>query len=273
MSNWTEGDVIANGVKLHYYRTGGDRPPVVLAHGITDNGLCWTPLARALENDYDLIMVDARGHGLSSVPEAGYTNADHAADHASVIQALGLDRPPLIGHSMGAIISAFLAAHYPHLTRGIVLEDPPWRARQERTSEQDRIARAEQWRADVIARKQLTFEQLIADGRAQRRNWSEDEFDPWAQAKLQVSPNVLDYVRGTNLYWSEYVPKIQCPVLLVTGDVERDAVVSSAVAQEVITMNPHVHVTHIAGAGHSIRREQFDAYLQAVRNFLGDLYP
>jgi pimeloyl-ACP methyl ester carboxylesterase len=83
---------------------------------------------------------------------------------------------------------------------------------------------------------------------------------------------VIDYVRGANLYWTEYVSKIQCPVLLVTADVQRDAVVSAAVAQEVAAMNPQVQVTHIAGAGHSIRREQFDACLQAVRNFLGEVY-
>ena len=40
---WTSGDVKANGITLHYYRTGnGTLPPVVLSHGYTDNGLCWT---------------------------------------------------------------------------------------------------------------------------------------------------------------------------------------------------------------------------------------
>ena len=64
MNNWTEGDVITNGVRMHYYRTGdGSKPPLVLCHGFSDSGLCWTPTARALEADYDVVMIDARGHG------------------------------------------------------------------------------------------------------------------------------------------------------------------------------------------------------------------
>jgi N-formylmaleamate deformylase len=49
MNNWPSGNVIANGIRIHYHRTGGDKPPVVLSHGSTDNGLYWTRVAQALE--------------------------------------------------------------------------------------------------------------------------------------------------------------------------------------------------------------------------------
>ena len=62
MSSWTSNTVDANGITLHYWRTGGDKPPLVLCHGITDNGLCWTRAARALEARFDVIMLDAHGH-------------------------------------------------------------------------------------------------------------------------------------------------------------------------------------------------------------------
>jgi len=51
--------------KVHYYRTGGARPAIVLCHGATDNGLCWSPVAGALAEDYDVIMPDSRWHGFS----------------------------------------------------------------------------------------------------------------------------------------------------------------------------------------------------------------
>ena len=54
MGTWTDEQVPANGISVHYLRTGGARPPVVLLHGLTDNGACWTRLARDLEADYDL---------------------------------------------------------------------------------------------------------------------------------------------------------------------------------------------------------------------------
>ena len=72
MTPWQSGDIEVNKLKLHYTRTGGDKPPVVLAHGFSDDGLCWTPVAKLLEADYDVIMVDARGHGRSDVPKRGY---------------------------------------------------------------------------------------------------------------------------------------------------------------------------------------------------------
>src|SRR5215472_4808053 len=101
MTEWSSGDVSANGIRIHYHRTGGDKPPLVLNHGATDNGLCWTRLARALEADYDLIMPDARGHGLSEAPASGYGTQERAADLAGLIEALRLDRPAVGGHSMG----------------------------------------------------------------------------------------------------------------------------------------------------------------------------
>jgi pimeloyl-ACP methyl ester carboxylesterase len=76
MARWVTGCCKANGTELHYLRTGGDKPPVVLLHGLTANGACWTPLARALENDYDVVMPDARGHGRSGKPADGYRYDD-----------------------------------------------------------------------------------------------------------------------------------------------------------------------------------------------------
>ena len=101
MGQWQSGDVTANGIKIHYTRTGGGKTPLVLNHGATDNGLCWTPVARALEADYDVTMPDARGHGLSAAPEEGYGAGEQAADLAGLIEALEIERPAVGGHSMG----------------------------------------------------------------------------------------------------------------------------------------------------------------------------
>ena len=72
MTGWMDGYVKSNGIRIHYYRTGGDKPPLVLNHGAMDDGLCWTRVARVLEQDYDVIMLDARGHGLSDSGQGDY---------------------------------------------------------------------------------------------------------------------------------------------------------------------------------------------------------
>jgi pimeloyl-ACP methyl ester carboxylesterase len=266
MAEWFSGDVVVNGVKIHYHRTGGDKPPVVLAHGITDSGLCWMRLARALEGEYDLIMYDARGHGLSDAPEKGYAPHDHAADLAGLVEALGLERPALVGHSMGAGNVAMAAATYHDLARCAVLEDPPWRA----AYDPEHVAMVEAWRADIVAKKSWTREEIIAEGRARHPTWADVEWEPWADAKLQVNPAVFDWVdpRASPTAWRDTVREITCPTLVVTADPALGAIVSPEVAQEVVGLNSSLHVSHIPGAGHNIRREQFEAYAEAVRGFL-----
>ena len=66
MQDWQLGDISSDGIRIHYYLTGGvDQSPLLLAHGFTDNGLCWTRTADALMSDFDVVMVDARNHGFS----------------------------------------------------------------------------------------------------------------------------------------------------------------------------------------------------------------
>ena len=112
---------------LHTDR-GGCPPseaPLVVAHGVTDAGLCWTPVARALEADYDVIMVDARGHGQSDAPDTGYGPTELAADLHEGITGLGFHRPVILGHSMGAVTTLVLAGTYPDFPGMILLVDPP----------------------------------------------------------------------------------------------------------------------------------------------------
>ena len=97
-----EGFVNTNGLKIHYYRTGGDLPQVVLNHGALDDGLCWPRVVEALGADYDLILPDARGHGKSDAGAGVYSSEVRAADLIGLIEALGLEKPVIGGHSMGA---------------------------------------------------------------------------------------------------------------------------------------------------------------------------
>jgi len=125
-THWTQNDITINGVSLHYWRTGdGSNPPLVLAHGFSDNSLCWLQTALDLEADYDIIMPDARGHGLSARIQPG-ERVDMGADLAGIIQALDLQRPIVGGHSMGAAVAFQLGVRYPEIPRALLLEDPPW---------------------------------------------------------------------------------------------------------------------------------------------------
>ena len=78
---------------------------LVLVHGLTDNGLCWTRIAKALQDDFDIVMFDARGHGGSTRMAAG-AESGAGNDIAEAIQGLDLRSPVVMGHSVGARAAA-----------------------------------------------------------------------------------------------------------------------------------------------------------------------
>jgi N-formylmaleamate deformylase len=271
---WQSHTVETNGITLNYIRTGGDKPVLILAHGVTDSGLCWTPVAKALEADYDIIMVDARGHGLSDGPESGYSSDFHAADIYGLINALGLNKPAILGHSMGAATSLALAGLYPDAIGAMLLEDPPawWLPAPPNSNEseaQKRIAGMREW---VASLKQKSREQLIEEERA-RTNWSDDELEPWADAKLQFSEHVLRIFGPSNaaaVDWAGIIKNIKVPSLLIYADPDKGGIIGPESAQSLVEIVPTLETAYIANAGHSIRRDQLDAYLQVVSAFLSE---
>jgi len=259
-AGWTSGTVEVTGGQLAYHRTGGPGPVVVLSHGLTDNGLCWFRLAQALAPDFDLILLDARGHGDSSpIPKGG---GDPARDIAEAIAALGLDRPVVMGHSVGGRATADYAGAHPDRVSKVILEDPVFLPPTDPAATARRQAR---FREQVEGFRAMSRAELIAMGRQTSPTWHEDDFPDWAAAKLRVDPEAFpDYPRP----WQEAVARISAPTLLIRGEAALGGLVTAEIAAEAMAINPNIRSIEIPGAGHNTRRENFDAYLAAVRDFL-----
>jgi pimeloyl-ACP methyl ester carboxylesterase len=280
ITTWPDAYVEANGIQIHYWRTGdGSKPPLVLCHGRTDNGLCWTPVARRLSSDFDVIMYDARGHGLSDAPDTGHNTEVRADDLAGVIAALGFDKPAVLGHSMGAATAAAAAAKYPDLFSKVALEDPSWRAEDSprRTmTEEERELWQEERRKQIVEEKKMSRVALIELCREQRPNWPEAELGPWAIAKQQVSPKIAagrSSASGAQEQpkpWREIAEAITVPTLLITADTDKGAIVTPEIAEAATDLNPKIEVVRIEGAGHNIRREAFELYMEVVMAFLAE---
>jgi N-formylmaleamate deformylase len=260
---YKEGDVTINGVKIHYYRTGGNKPLLILLHGASDNGLCWTPLAEVLMREYDIIMPDAQGHGKSDRLDKNFNFKSHTEQVAGLVKQLGLKKPIIMGHSMGAGTTTNVAVAYPDLPKAIILEDPAW-------LKQDTMPPPNQ--ADIksymTSLSKKTLEELKAEGRASNPLWSEEEIKPWAESKLQFDTRLFDFMAVNPGSYKEQVPRIKCPTLLIIAE---SGLVSKATAEEAARLwkspQPFKWV-QIKGAGHSIRRENFRDYCDAVWSFL-----
>jgi pimeloyl-ACP methyl ester carboxylesterase/catechol 2,3-dioxygenase-like lactoylglutathione lyase family enzyme len=118
------GFVSVTDVRLHYLDYGGNGPPAVLHHATGFHAWVWTPIAEALSTRYRVFALDARGHGDSEKPAAGYRWETFISDLVAFVQALGLGRVLGVGHSLGATTTAGAAADRPDLFRVVAILDP-----------------------------------------------------------------------------------------------------------------------------------------------------
>lgn len=119
-------DVDVAGGQLAAFRFGpvpAGAPTVVAAHGITASSRAWTAVARALVGRATLVAPDLRGRARSNELPGPYGAAAYAADLLALLDAMGLDRAVLAGHSLGAYIVARLAAEHPERVSSVVMID------------------------------------------------------------------------------------------------------------------------------------------------------
>jgi len=114
-----EGD----GVKIQLAIWEGRKKQILCIHGITANCRFWDCLASALSPHHRVIAMDLRGRGLSDKPPTGYSIKHHCKDILILMNDQGLQRPVLMGHSLGAFISLIFAARYPKRVDQLILLD------------------------------------------------------------------------------------------------------------------------------------------------------
>src|SRR5512142_3100685 len=193
MANWSTAICETNGIRMHYSRTGDRKSPLILLHGLTANGLCWSVIAHTLEEEYDVIMPDFRGHGKSSVPDYGYRYDDHANDVIGLVNSLGISAPVLIGHSMGGLVAAVVASHYPTLIRGLILADPTFiSSRQQREVRDSDVA--DQHRRVLNG----SLAELVEDLKTKHPQRSLATIELIARARLETSLSAFDVLTPPN---------------------------------------------------------------------------
>ena len=124
--------VINRGIGVHY-ETEGNGPPLVLQHGVSNTSEFWRDFGyvRALRKSCRLVLIDARGHGLSDVParEEDCSTELMASDVLAVLDALGIERAHYWGYSMGGWIGFHLGGLAPQRFLSMVLGGAhPYRA-------------------------------------------------------------------------------------------------------------------------------------------------
>lgn len=263
MNRWESSICHLNGIHLHYLRTGGDKPALVLLHGLAANGACFTGLAHSLESEYDIIMPDARGHGQSGAPENGYRYEELANDVVGLITSLKLSSPVLLGHSMGGMTAAIVAGRFPGLLRGVILADPTFITPEVQREVYDSDLAGQHRR--ISARPP---EELISDIRKRHPGRLPEIIEILARARFQTHVKAFDILIPPNPDYEPLVRAIIVPALLIYGD---SGVISPVTAKELQRLNPSFHSVMIPEAGHGLQYDQPERFAAAVQSFLHSL--
>ena len=106
--------LLPNGVRLSYVELGDPQgEPLLLLHGYTDSSRAWSLLVPYLSR-YRMLIPDQRGHGASDAPECCYSQSQFASDAVQFLDAMGIRRASVAGHSMGSMVAMTMAAEYPN---------------------------------------------------------------------------------------------------------------------------------------------------------------
>lgn len=259
-SRWVRSGALA----LHVLDYGGDGVPLVVLPGITSPAITMDFVARELTDLVRPVVVDVRGRGLSDAGET-YTLDDYAADTVAVLDGLGLDRPLLLGHSMGARIAAVTAAGGTPL-RGTVLVDPPMsgpgRGPYPTTLEAflGQLAQARRGTdADEVATAWPRWPRREQELRAR---W----LSSCAQAAIVATHEGFE----REDFFAAW-PSVPAPTVLVHG--ADSPVVTTAGAAEAARTNPAARLVEIPDAGHMVFWDNPGEALARTREALTTLLP
>jgi pimeloyl-ACP methyl ester carboxylesterase len=280
---WSDGYVYANGIRIHYYHAtpAPGKPVMVMAHGVTDIGLCWTTLTKELEADYDIFMVDARGHGLTDPPTDNDAPGASVEDLVGFIREMKFEKPILMGHSMGSGTVMQLAAKYKDLAKAAILLDPglaPRPARpaagEARPSTPDPDALVMFGAPEtLVAQNNRSFDGLVAQCSKQTPLWDTLDCQYWAVSKKQYHgsyaarsgrPGGMRARPGA----SETLSQITVPTLILKADAPPE---TRKANEEFAKSLKNGKLVHIDGAGHNLHHDQRQRTMEALKPFLGSL--
>ena len=258
-----------NGINL-YYEERGSGAPLLLIMGITAPGAVWEKHAAYWEKDFQCIIGDNRGVGLSDQPAGPYTSAQMADDYAGLLDSLQIQNVRVVGCSMGSIIAQQLALRHPEKVRSLVLMCP-W-ARCDNTAKAI-FQHLMHCKARLTPEEFNLFIQLLIYSKS---SWDNDNIyaelkESRQQAAIDPLPQPLQGLEGqaaaciTHDVLGE-LSKIQQPAFIIGG--KEDIFTPVWMAEEVAGGISNAELHLYEKSGHAFHWENLSDFNPRVRNWL-----
>ena len=252
-----------------YYETWGRGEPLVLISGLATDLRIWACQRLVFGRRFRCIAIDNRGSGRSDKPEGPYSLEQMAADVVAVLDAEGVGRAHVVGHSMGSYIAQMMAVQHPDRIRSLTLagtacRHQPWRL--ELLDRWQETARSQ----GVHAWARRAFPWLLGP----RTAWTFGLFINLLWPMILRQPahafdSQIEALLGAPDGERGQLSSVAVPTLVVCGS--RDTLTTPADAAEVAALIPGSRLVTLKGAGHGLMLEAAPDFNAAVLGFLGSL--
>jgi pimeloyl-ACP methyl ester carboxylesterase len=295
-AGWSSNYAYANGIRIHYYRPipAPGRPVIVMVHGVTDNGLSFSGIASRLQANYDIYMLDTRGHGLTD-PFTPSDNSDTLIkDVVEFVRVMKFEKPTLLGHSMGGATVIRVGAEYPDLARSIIVIDAgigggrgagpgAGRGNAGRGAGAGAPAAVPSQPANadpmpfnmqgtpemLVAQNNYPFDALVERGRRQNPKWSLTDVQYNALAKRQYhgaySGELFREVMQGSMRTGNSLATIPVPMIILKADAAPEA---RKLHLEAASVMRNGRLVHIDGGGHNLHRDEVSRTAEVLAEFL-----
>lgn len=253
------------GIAVHEYGDR-DKTPIIFIHGFPYNSTMWSQQIKVLKKEYYCIAYDIRGLGETPPGDGQFTIEMFVDDLFAVIDGLDIDKPIVIGFSMGGYIALRAMERDPHRFRALILSDTKSQA----DDDAGRLKRAsaigiinsdgmEQFAADFVP---MTFSDQSQEGLPE----TYAAFLERAQAESPIGVKGCLLAMAARTDTTHVLGDIRIPTLLLVG--EHDALIPPAVMQQMQDKINGSTIVHVPKAGHMAPIENPEFVTQAIEEFL-----
>jgi lipase len=270
-------------VDLSYLHYEGDGPSIVLMHATGFLPWLWHPIARDLAPKWDVIAPYFCDHRDSDPQKGGLSWLTIAQDLANFCKRLGLDRPVMVGHSMGATVLTIANAAFGLDARGLILIEPIFLPedfyKAQITVDLHPLASKAIRRRDTWNDRDEVHAYLRS--KAMFKNWDEEMLDLYVEygmkrldaggLQLACSPmrEASLFMGGMQYDPWPLLPKVACPVLVLEGEESENRAFIDL--KKVTATFKHGTYRMVKGTGHLIPQEKPKEILGIIEEFFKNL--
>jgi pimeloyl-ACP methyl ester carboxylesterase len=244
---------------------------IILLHGNSANAWWWQWVAAELPHDLRLLALDMRGHGDSEwVTPAAYKPYDYAADLAAFIgEELRGERPLVVGHSMGGVVTLAFASRHADLARGVIVIDTAVISSRGRDRFLHRLKALPTVVYPDLETAKARFRLMPNEGEIADdlvRAIAEKSLMPANSGGYTLKFDRESFFGGDGLPVMETIRALTLPTLLVRA--EKSRIMTQASSEEAAASNPHTRLMVIAGAHHHVILEKPAAVARVIAEFV-----